>query len=110
MTEIHTEDWLRWLKLPKKTGVIKGILLHQGESNTNDTTWPQKVKGVYDNLLADLNLKSTAVPLLAGEVVHADQGGVCASMNKIIGELPQTIPTAHVISSAGCAEVLIASF
>ena len=24
-------------------------------------------------------------------------------MNKIIGELPKTIPTAHVISSAGCA-------
>ncbi len=91
-------------KIAQKTGVIKGILLHQGESNTNDTTWPQKVKGVYDNLLADLNLKSTAVPLLAGEVVHADQGGVCASMNKIIGELPQTIPTAHVISSAGCAD------
>ena len=91
-------------KIAQKSGVIKGILLHQGESNTNDTAWPQKVKGVYTNLLTDLNLNAAAVPLLAGEVVHADQGGVCASMNKIIGELPQTIPTAHVISSAGCAD------
>jgi hypothetical protein len=41
--------------------------------------------------------------LLAGEVVNADENGVCASMNKIIDELPQTIPTAHVISSQGCA-------
>jgi len=39
-----------------KDGVIKGILLHQGESNTNDSIWPQKVKIVYDNLMKDLNL------------------------------------------------------
>jgi hypothetical protein len=91
-------------KLAQKDGVIKGILLHQGESNTNDTLWPQKVKKVYDNLLKDLDLKPQSVPLLAGEVVHADQGGVCASMNNIIAKLPQTIPTAQVISSSGCAD------
>jgi alpha-L-fucosidase 2 len=90
-------------KLAQKDGVIKGILLHQGESNTNDREWPNKVKGVYENLLKDLNLKADEVPLLAGEVVHADQQGVCASMNRIINELPKTIPTAHVVSSAGCA-------
>jgi len=91
-------------KLAQKEGVIKGILLHQGESNTGDTTWPQKVKGVYDNLLNELNLKPNAVPLLAGELVDAEQGGACASMNKIIATLPQTIPNAYVISSAGCTQ------
>ncbi|HLZ87673.1 MAG TPA: sialate O-acetylesterase, partial [Puia sp.] len=89
-------------KLAQKDGVIKGILLHQGESNTNDSTWPAKVKLVYGNLLSDLGLKAEDVPLLSGEVVNADQGGVCASMNGIIDALPHTIPTAHVISSAGC--------
>jgi alpha-L-fucosidase 2 len=89
-------------KLAQKDGVIKGILLHQGESNTNDKDWPNKVKGIYENLLRDLNLKAEAVPLLAGEVVHADQQGACASMNRIIDDLPKTIPTAHIISSAGC--------
>jgi len=92
-------------KIAQKSGVIKGILLHQGESNTNDAAWPQKVKGVYDNLLTDLNLKATSVPLLAGEVVNADQGGVCASMNTIIAKLPETIPNSYVISSAGCPNV-----
>ena len=43
-------------KLAQKDGVIKGILLHQGESNTNDTLWTKKVKIVYDNLIKDLNL------------------------------------------------------
>jgi hypothetical protein len=89
-------------KVAQKKGVIKGILLHQGESNNNDKKWTAKVKGVYDNLMKDLNLKPEAVPLLAGELVHADQNGACASHNKIIAELPKTIPNAHVVSSAGC--------
>jgi len=89
-------------KLAQRDGVIKGILLHQGESNTGDTTWPLKVNVVYTNLLKDLNLDAASVPLLAGEVVNADQGGVCARMNTIIDNLPQTISTAHVISSTGC--------
>ncbi len=89
-------------KLAQKSGVIKGILLHQGESNTNDKEWPNKVKAIYGNLLKDLDLRAEDVPLLAGEVVGADQKGACASMNQIIDELPRTIPTAHVISSAGC--------
>lgn len=89
-------------RIAQKDGVIKGILLHQGESNTNDTTWPGKVKIVYESLLKDLQLNAASVPLLAGEVVHADQGGVCASMNAIIDKLPATIPTAHIISSSGC--------
>ena len=91
-------------KIAQKKGVIKGILLHQGESNTKDSLWPQKVKVIYNNLLKDLKLKAKKVPLLAGELVNEDQGGVCASMNKIIGTLPQVVSTAHVISSAGCTD------
>ena len=62
-------------KLAQKDGVIKGILLHQGESNTGEVTWPSKVSKVYFNLLNDLNLKAADVPLLAGGVVAADQNG-----------------------------------
>ncbi|HKI68467.1 MAG TPA: sialate O-acetylesterase [Verrucomicrobiae bacterium] len=90
-------------KRAQKDGVIKGILLHQGESNTGDEEWPEKVKVVYDNLLKDLNLNPRKVPLLAGEVVNADEHGVCASMNEIIERLPETVPNSYVISSAGCA-------
>ena len=91
-------------KIAQKDGVIKGILLHQGESNTNDTLWTKKVKLVYDNLLKDLNLTAESTPLLAGEVVNADQDGICASMNKIIATLPETIPNSYVISSSGCPD------
>jgi hypothetical protein len=91
-------------KLAQKDGVIKGILLHQGESNTGDNQWPSKVKGIYDNLINDLGLDSNSVPLLAGELVNADQGGACASMNPIIDKLPKTIPNSYVISSKGCTD------
>ncbi|MBN1951647.1 MAG: hypothetical protein JW801_10615 [Bacteroidales bacterium] len=114
-----TEDWLiniineydgnpyQYLvdlaKQAQQDGVIKGILLHQGESNTNDADWPAKVRDVYDSLMVDLNLDPAEIPLLAGEVVHADQQGVCASMNSIIAALPDTLPNSYVISSSGCA-------
>lgn len=91
-------------KLAQKDGVIKGILLHQGESNPNDSLWTKKVKLVYDNLLKDLHLKAKKVPLLAGETVNADQGGICAGMNKIIATLPEMIKNSYVISSAGCTD------
>jgi len=91
-------------KKAQKDGVIKGILLHQGESNPNDSLWTKKVKGVYDNLMKDLNLNPKNVPLLAGETVNADQGGVCAGFNTIMATLPKTLPNSYVISSAGCPD------
>jgi hypothetical protein len=89
-------------KLAQKNGVIKGILLHQGESNNGDKQWPTKVKGIYDDLLKDLNLKAQDTPLLVGELVNADEHGSCAGMNAIIDKINDTIPTAYSISSSKC--------
>ena len=86
----------------QQDGVIKGILMHQGCSNTGEPDWADKVKNVYDNLLGDLNLVPEQVPLLAGEVVQANGKGVCIGMNKQIQALPETIHTAHVVSSDDC--------
>ena len=35
-------------KIAQQSGVIKGILLHQGESNNGQQDWPEKVKLIYD--------------------------------------------------------------
>ena len=85
----------------QQDGVIRGILLHQGESNTGQQSWPAKVRAIYYDMLNDLNLDPDSVPLLAGEVVNADQKGACASMNPIIDSLPQVIPNSFVVSSSG---------
>jgi hypothetical protein len=88
-------------KIAQKDGVIKGILVHQGESNADDEDWPKKVKIVYDNLINDLQLDPASVTLLAGEVVNADHEGEKASANVIMTKLPQTLLNSYVISSAG---------
>jgi len=89
----------------QKDGVIKGVLMHQGESNTGDPEWATKVQTVYDRLLGDLQLKPEEVPLLAGEVVQAGGKGQCIAMNKQIDELPKTIHTAQVVKSDGCTNL-----
>ena len=89
-------------KIAQQQGVIKGILLHQGETNNGQADWPQKVKTIYDRLLSDLGLNAADVPLFAGETVNADVGGTCSLHNSIIARLPQTIANAHVVRSNGC--------
>lgn len=89
-------------KKAQESGVIKGILLHQGETDAYNATWLEKVKNIYEYMLAELDLKAEDVPLIAGEVGHEDQKGICASANNTIDRLPTTIPTAHIVSSAGC--------
>ena len=89
-------------RLAQKDGVIKGILMHQGESNPNDSLWTLKVKAIYDNLMTDLNLDPKETPLLAGELLSAEFNGKCYAFNQFIAKLPTVIPNAHVISSEGC--------
>lgn len=92
-------------KLAQKEGVIKGILLHQGENNDPDAQWPAKVKAVYDNLIKDLGLEAQQVPLLAGELVNSDQGGINGGFNATIAKLPTVLPNSHVISSKGVPDL-----
>ncbi len=111
----HTEDWfttkvasyngnpynhlLTLAKKAQKDGVIKGILLHQGETNTGDTLWPTYVKKIYHDLLNDLTFEKPR-PLIAGEVVSIGDN-CCGHMNPIINILPTIIPTAQIASSQG---------
>ena len=95
------EYLVKLAKIAQQSGVIKGILIHQGESNFEDQEWPGKVKKIYDDLMKDLNLDPKDVVLLAGEVVNADQNGEKANANVIMKNLPGTLPNSQVISSAG---------
>ena len=87
-------------KEAQKVGVIKGMLLHQGETNNMDQTWPTKVKKVYEDILTDLSLQAEDVPLLVGETVRSEMGGYCGGHNAIINAIHGTIPTAYPISAA----------
>ena len=106
-----TKSWMHWsydihggnpyarlvelAKIAQKDGVIKGILLHQGESGGGKPSWGANVKRIYDDLLNDLGLAPSSIPLLAGEPI---------SINKhLINGLPAISPQFHVIKSDGCS-------
>lgn len=107
MNNYDNNPFRRLVDIAKKAqqyGVIRGILMHQGETDGGMGNWTENVKKVYDRLLGELNLSADNVPLLAGETVQSDLGGACGGFNKVIATLPSVIPTAHVISSKDCPQ------
>ena len=90
-------------RIAQQDGVIKGMLLHQGESNPDDPAWPGRVKKIHDDLCAELGLNPDDIPLLAGELKYAEVDGVCAAFNDVVlPHLPEVMPNAHIISALGC--------
>ena len=76
LSKVRMYDWnprkhlMDLAKQAQNDGVIKGILLHQGEANTGNTQWPLYVKKVYNDMLSELSLSADTVPLLSGEVLY----------------------------------------
>ncbi len=79
-------------------GKIEGMLFHQGESNTADSSWPGKVATFVTDLRADLELGE--VPFLAGELAYS---GNSSSHNPLVNQLPSVLSNAHVVSAEGLA-------
>lgn len=105
MKAYDNHPYSRLIEMAKKaqeSGVIKGILLHQGESNNTQQDWPDKVNKIYNNMLSDLGLNANDVPLFIGEMRYAEKGGACWHHNAVIAKTPQTIPTAHVVTAKNC--------
>ena len=105
MANYDNNPFRRLVEVAKKAqmhGVIKGILMHQGETDNGNPQWPVMVKTVYERILNELNLSPEDVPLLVGEMLREENGGACWGQNSNIATLPNIIPNAHVISSEGC--------
>lgn len=92
-------------RLAQQSGVIRGILFHQGESNTNQASWVGQVKEMVEDLRADLELGD--VPFIAGELL---QSGCCASHNTYVNQLPSQISNTRVVSSSGLSGSDMAHF
>jgi hypothetical protein len=84
-------------RLAQQSGVIRGMLFHQGESDSGQAAWVDKVAEIVGHLRADLGL-GTDVPFIAGELMHS---GCCAGHNDIVNLLPRKIPNARVVSAEG---------
>lgn len=87
-------------KIAQKSGTIKGILLHQGESNNGALDWCDKVAEVYKRICYNLGLDPEKTPLLAGETLYQNQGGACYWHNQTaLPKLKNAIPNSYVISA-----------
>jgi hypothetical protein len=84
----------------QEEGVIKGIIMHQGESGGNfaGKTYAQSVRQIYDDLCEDLGLSPGEIPFLAGQAVGNNNSNI-SSIPGAFADLPDT---AFVISSDGC--------
>lgn len=89
-------------KKAQQNGVIKGILLHQGCTNNGQKDWPVRVKRIYVRLLHDLGLNEEETPLLIGELLSQEKGGVCWGHNNVIAKTHPVIPNSYVVSSKDC--------
>ena len=87
-------------KIAQKKGTIKGILLHQGESNNGASDWCDKVAEIYKRICYYLGLDPEQTPLLAGETLYKDQGGACYLHNQAaLPKLKKAVPNSYVISA-----------
>jgi len=90
-------------RIAQETGIIKGIIVHQGESGPglSGVAWADLLKDIYDDMLSDLGLAPNSIPILLGQTWNGgsgNTGGALASDSVI-----QTVlPNAWIISSTGC--------
>lgn len=89
-------------KIAQKSGTIKGILLHQGESNNGASDWCGKVAQIYTRICYYLGLDPEKTPLLAGETLYENQGGGCSWHNvAALPDLRKSVKNSYVISADG---------
>jgi hypothetical protein len=84
-------------KIAQQTGVIKGILLHQGESGSGTNAWGVVAKQIMDDLKKDLALPDN-IPVVVGEL-RQDAKACCAGTNKAINDFAKSYPHCGLASS-----------
>lgn len=91
-------------RLAQQTGVIKGILFHQGESDNGSPTWIPRLTAILDNLKKDLDLDSRT-PVIVGELRQDNVSPLpcCSGHNKLVDSLAKIYPNCAVASSKDLA-------
>ncbi|MDX1682232.1 MAG: sialate O-acetylesterase [Phycisphaeraceae bacterium] len=90
----HYREAIRRARAAAKTGVLAGILWHQGESNhRNPDGYLQKLETLVKNLRRDL--EAPDLPFVAGQVHNSP------AINEQIARLPETVPHTAFVSSEG---------
>ncbi|HWP05265.1 MAG TPA: sialate O-acetylesterase [Polyangiaceae bacterium] len=96
----HWETGYEWILSraleAQKVGVIRGLLFHQGESNSGEPEWVDHVKGLATDLRTDLGIGD--VPFLAGELYY---DGCCKEHNALVKQVTDSLANAFLVSASG---------
>lgn len=100
-------DWvIERARLAQRSGTLRGIIFHQGESDTGSEEWIEKVKTMVANLRADLGAGD--LPFVAGELLRE---GCCGQWhNPLVKRLAKVIGNSRVVSSQGLSGLDVAHF
>ncbi len=90
-------------KLAQQVGVIKGILLHQGESGSGSSTaWDAMAMQIFDNIKKDLSLDANT-PVIVGEL-RSDNTSPSqnnTNFNRMVDGFPAKYKNSAYVSSSG---------
>lgn len=94
------DDAMRRAKIAMKYGVIKGIIWHQGESDSNvekSKLYMEKLKVLIDDFRRDLGVAN--LPFVAGELGYYKEN--FKLINAVLKDLPTEVPYTGVATAEG---------
>jgi hypothetical protein len=87
------KDAVKRMTVARKSGVLKGILWHQGESDAKDAEYLDKLSALVENLRKDFGMSD--LPFVAGQVNNLPL------INNQISRLPERVDGTGFVSSKG---------
>ena len=94
----YYEEAVRRTKQALKHGQLKGILWHQGESNSRDTDYLEKLSGMVSGLRSELDAEK--VPFIAGELAYWRSSSPV--FNEMIKNISKVIENSSYVTADGC--------
>ncbi len=107
-TGIYPYDaMVKRVRAAKKYGKIRGVLWHQGESDSSQDkseVYQKKLEMFFDKLRKDLALKDT--PIIMGELgpFYVEKNSYARTINKVIHTVAASHPNCYVVTSEGLTD------
>jgi len=96
------DDAIKRTRIAMQSGVLKGILWHQGESDNSPQGvdyYMDKIKVLIERFRTEFN--NPALPFVAGEIGYF---GKSTRINKVLNEIPNQITNTATVSAEGLTD------
>ena len=85
-----------------RDGVLRGILWHQGESDTFEHSLAERYEAQLDAMIREWrDALGTQIHFVAGRLAEPNDGATLALVNRAVAELPKRVARTAVVDVAG---------